>query len=207
MTNPDLSLGPVLFMNERACFLWQRSLIKHSPWCISVLEFISIAPGCLPSFRGCFLFCKMYYLDRITSAPFLGDRNFCTQRGDLCTAAYVLFVVRLHSNAYFWAFPVAQLFLLSKISFMWTLVAKVRGKCSSIVHVNLWRRFTVICSFWLAWGSPGRSGHVRGWLLRAPRAAWFLWASPTPFHFAGDGEGKAVVFQLNFWGWEIGEKT
>lgn len=33
-----------------------------------------------------------------------------------------------------------------------------------------------------------------------PRAAWFLRASPTPFHFAGDGEGKAVVFQLNFWG-------
>lgn len=83
-----------------------------------------------------------------------------------------------------------------------------RGKHSSIIHINLCRHSTVVCSFWLAWASPGGSGHVRGWLLQALWAAWFLWASRSIsiFHFAGGGEGKAVVFQLNFWGLEIVEK-
>lgn len=85
MTNSDLSLGPVLFMKEQACFLWQCCLFKHSLWCISVLEFISMAPGCLPAFCCYFLVCKMYYLDCISTIHSLRDWNFYTPQRFLCS--------------------------------------------------------------------------------------------------------------------------
>lgn len=101
MTNPDLSLGPVLFMNEQACFFMTMFLNQTQPvmhlsprvrfdcaWLFAILlRLFSVLQNVL--LRSSY-FCSL---------P--GGRNFCTQQGDLCTAAYVLFVVRLHSNAYF----------------------------------------------------------------------------------------------------------
>lgn len=157
MTNSDLSLGPVLFMNEQACFLWQCSLFKHTLWCISVLEFISMAPGCLPAFCCYFLVCKMYYLDCISSIRSLRGWNFHTPQRFLCseTSLKCIFL---------------SVFLCTiGLGHKNTICMKIRGKGqeypqgkhSSIIYINPHKHFTVVCSFWLVQISPMRFIDVR----------------------------------------------
>lgn len=150
MTNSDLSLGPVLFMNEQACFLWQCSLFKHSLWCISVLEFISMAPGCLPAFCCYFLVCKMYYLDCIPSIHSLRGWNFYTPQRFLCSETSLRCV--------FLSICLCTIGLAHKNIICMKIHGKgqehPQGKLSSIIYINLHKHFTIVCSLWLAQISP-----------------------------------------------------
>lgn len=109
------------------------------------------------------------------------------------------FVVKLHSNAYFWESPFAQLFLQTKNIVCMNILGKglkyLHGKHSNIIYMKLRKHFTVVCSFWFAWVSPVGFMDVRVWLPGDLWAACYLWASLNPVYFGG-GESKPAVSQL-----------
>ena len=165
-------------------------------WCVSALQFSSASPGWLPSFRCCFLFCKTYYLDCIT--PVLlpeGLKLLCTAERSL--PGYVSpFVMKLQSNAYFWEFPFARLFLQTN---RWTFMAKVRNITEQSTQASfiliftdtplLFAHFDVHSGVWVCTGS-------------APLCHLFAPSTSNPMHFvAVDAEDEAAAFQplAEFW--------